>query len=119
MTFADVKAVVVLAIHKIGVIDLKGELLKVVRQGKNVKFRLREKSDILVDQGERVKTEQTKEGAFRDGRHVKNEGGFSSIEDVRELQLKQIGVFLGNEGGFVQGGSSLAFFEDGDQMFRF
>ena len=56
MTFADVEAIVVLAIHKIGVIDLKGELLEVVCQSENVKLRLREKGDILVDQGERVET---------------------------------------------------------------
>ena len=64
-----------------------------------------------------METKESKESAFRDGRHVKDEGGFSSIEDVRELQLKQVGMFLGNEGGFVQSSSSLAFFEDGDQVF--
>ena len=28
-------------------------------------------------------------------------------------------MFLGNEGGFVQSGSSLTFFENGNQMFGF
>ena len=85
MTFADVEAIVVLTIHEVGVVDLEGELFEVVRQGQNVKFRLWKKGDVLVDQGEGVKTEQSKKGAFRDGRHVKDEGSFSSIEDVREL----------------------------------
>ena len=43
---------------------------------------------------------------------------FLSIEDVRELELKQVRVFLGDKGGLVEGGWLLAFFQDCRQMFR-
>ena len=48
---------------------------------------------------------------------MEDERGFLSSEDIRELQLKQVEVSLRDKGGFVQGGSSLTFFEDSDQMF--
>ena len=42
----------------------------------------------------------------------------ASVEDVGEFKLEQIRMSLRNESGFVQGGSALAFFEDGNEMFR-
>ena len=88
LSLADVEPVAVLAIDKIGIVDLQRELFKVVREGKDVVLRLGQEGGVLVDERERVEMEKTKNSTSWDGWHVEDERGLASAEDVREFKLE-------------------------------
>ena len=49
MTFADKESVVVLAVHEIGVTDLKQQSIKSFGEGDDIMFRFWQKGNISVD----------------------------------------------------------------------
>lgn len=117
VSLADEEAVVVLAVHQVGVLDLDGEAVESSGESNDVVFWFGQESDISVHQGKRVQSVEVEESSLGNHGHVEKKRSLLSVKDVRQLQLEQVGRLVGNQRSFLSGGMGLDFLEEGLEVF--